>query len=108
MKNYVASAILDTCKVKPVPDIFQDMIETDLKKLEEKERRHKVKSNLTRKEEVEAMESIEANSDLVVRTADKGCLVVVLNGTLYKKLNLEILQDITTYRNFQKILLNYF
>lgn len=37
-----------------------------------------------------------------MRTADKGGSVVVFNGTLYKKLNITILQDTTIYKSLSK------
>lgn len=74
------------------------MVEKDLVALEETEKHWNVKRNLTFNNN-KAIDSICANHDIVVKTADKGGSVVVLNATLYKNFNMDILQDTAMYKS---------
>lgn len=54
-------------------------------------------SNINKKEMI-ALKELKNNKDLIIRAADKGGAVVILNAQLYNKLNMEILSDTTTYQ----------
>lgn len=52
--------------------------------------------NLTQGEK-RALKDLKQNKDLFVRKADKGGVIIVLNGGLYRKLNLEMLSDTNNF-----------
>ena len=57
----------------------------------------KNKSNLS-KNEWEAMKSLKENDSIVIKEADKGGAVVVMNKTHYYNMVVKILQDEVTYK----------
>lgn len=73
-------------------DLFQDQVEEDLRSLfRDLNKSLSTKNNLSDKVH-KALKEL-TNKDLIVRGADKGGVVVILNGGLYKKLNLTLLAD---------------
>lgn len=76
-------------------DDFQYLIEQDLKALYE--RKVKGKKNLTYKQN-EAITTLKENVNIVVRPADKGGSVVLLDRDLYFSLILSTLEDNLSYR----------
>lgn len=87
----------------PVLDLFQEAIELDLVTLKQTSISKKSIDNITHSER-QALLDIQNNLDLVVQKADKGGAVVLLDGGLYKKLDLEILGDTNTYTHLSNVL----
>ncbi|XP_056419511.1 saxiphilin-like [Hyla sarda] len=79
----------------PVLDMFQEAVERDLTTLAHTKSHHA--NNLTRLEQA-ALDSLSTADDLVVRQADKGGAVVILDKGLYRQINLDMLSDPNTYR----------
>ncbi|CAJ0956543.1 unnamed protein product [Ranitomeya imitator] len=77
-----------------VLDTFQELVERDLMKLDSNI--NFVHDNLTVLER-QAISNLRHNEDLLIRQADKGGGVVILNAGLYYVENLRILSDCSTY-----------
>ncbi|CAJ0939001.1 unnamed protein product [Ranitomeya imitator] len=77
-----------------VLDTFQELVERDLMKLDSNI--DFVHDNLTVLER-QAISNLRHNEDLLIRQADKGGGVVILNAGLYYVENLRILSDCSTY-----------
>lgn len=54
--------------------------------------------NLAMQAEFMALDVLSKNTDVVIRSTDKGGAIVVLDSGLYIKLNQELLDDINTYK----------
>lgn len=78
-----------------VLDLFQGLIEKDLKILYNQALTKK--HNLT-KSEFLALDALSKNKEVVIRNADGGGAIIVLDSGLYNKLNRLMLDDITTYK----------
>lgn len=76
--------------------MFQDLVEHDLTILKDKVKHQNIPQNLTLWEK-KALKEIKNNKDLIVRRADKGGAIAILNGGLYRKFNQDILSDRNTY-----------
>lgn len=78
-------------------DVFQDWVEEDLKALHARVHSSKLsRGNLSGVED-KALKDIKNNSDIIIRVADKGGAVVVLDWGLYRKLNMSLLGYRDTY-----------
>ena len=62
----------------------------------------KNKSNIL-KNEWKAVKSLKENDSIVIKEADKGGTVVVMNKSHYNSMVVEILQDEVTYKKPMKI-----
>lgn len=82
----------------PVFDRFQELVERDLTELDQRVNvtKRKTKCNLNLGER-SALTSFD-NSDIIIRQADKGGNIILLDAGLYKKLNDDMLGDSNTYR----------
>lgn len=76
-------------------EVFQDVVEKGLVELAGSSTQP-FKKNLTRAE-MSAMKKIKSNTDIIVKNADKGGMVVVLNREDYKQEALRQLSDTQTY-----------
>ncbi|CAJ0935390.1 unnamed protein product [Ranitomeya imitator] len=81
-------------------DSFQECIEEDLIELKKKSSCNHNRPNLSKLER-KALEEIRGNQDLMVRRADKGGAVVLLNAGLYVQQNMVMLNNSNTYRRLQ-------
>lgn len=77
-------------------DIFQDLVEQNLVALK-KRGHHNIPKNNISKYERAALKHLKSKCDIVMCKADKGGTVIIINGGLYHKLNMEFLGDINTY-----------
>uniref|UniRef100_A0A8C5M9D4 Reverse transcriptase domain-containing protein n=1 Tax=Leptobrachium leishanense TaxID=445787 RepID=A0A8C5M9D4_9ANUR len=77
-------------------DTFDQMIQRDIRKLE-KNTRHTKPSNLT-KEEYEGLKQIKRDTNLIIKPADKGGGVVILNKEQYHQETCRLLNDPVTYK----------
>lgn len=86
-----------------VLDTFQDLVERDLKMLDNdiKSHKYKIRQNLN-KGERKALKEVKNNLDIVVRQADKGGCVVLLNAGLYKSCNETMLHEDETYKSLSQ------
>lgn len=78
-------------------DLFQELVEHDLVALDKSFKSQHTPNNITQKEKI-ALKQLSDNKDLIVRKADKGGAVIIMNGGLYKILNKNMLDDETVYR----------
>ncbi|XP_044148864.1 protein YAE1 homolog isoform X1 [Bufo gargarizans] len=83
----------------PVLDRFQELVERDLVTLNDKVSSQDIAQkcdNLSYKEN-RALKELMLLKDIVIKQADKGGAVVVLDSYIYKKQNLAMLEDNSTY-----------
>lgn len=82
-----------------IVDLFQNIVESELVKLQElcQQDNNRNKINLT-KQETTALKALKMRSDIVIRQADKGGTVVILDTASYKQEALRQLEDHITYR----------
>ncbi|CAJ0926641.1 unnamed protein product [Ranitomeya imitator] len=78
----------------------RECIEEDLIELKKKSSCNHNRPNLSKLER-KALEEIRGNQDLMVRRADKGGAVVLLNAGLYVQQNMVMLNNSNTYRRLQ-------
>lgn len=81
----------------PSLDVFQELIERELTMLHNNVNLGTKQNNLTfggRK----ALRELSNNPHIVVRSADKGCAITVLDRELYRILSLNALNDTNTYQ----------
>lgn len=80
-------------------DLFQDLVERNLTILHnnESDKAMEKTENLPISQQ-KVLKELARNPHIVVRNADKGGPVVVLDSELYRLQNLNILKDDTTYR----------
>lgn len=79
-------------------DFFQDIVERDLTvHNRQKENDSKQKGHISTLQQ-RALKELTDNPHIIIRNADKGGAVVVLNKELYRLQNNDILKDATTYR----------
>lgn len=80
-------------------DTFQELVEKDLRTLHVNttKKDSKYRNNITHAEK-QALRNLSANEQIVIRSADKGGAIVVLDSELYRKVNYDILSDVHTYR----------
>lgn len=76
-------------------DLFQDLIERELTNLHEKVDLS-FQENMTHAEKL-ALTTLSSREDIIIRMADKGCAITVLDRGLYNILNVNMLNDINTY-----------
>lgn len=76
--------------------ILDTFLEQDLVSLGKSINSREHKYNIT-KQEHNAIKKLKSNCDLVIRKADKGGTIIILNGGLYKKLSFNFLSDTDTY-----------
>ncbi|XP_068098889.1 uncharacterized protein [Hyperolius riggenbachi] len=75
-------------------DTFQDLVESELVQLQKTSR---ASPNLTKREH-DALQSLQNNDSIVIRNADKGGAVVVLDSEMYRAEALRQLDDKETYQ----------
>ncbi|CAJ0963763.1 unnamed protein product [Ranitomeya imitator] len=80
--------------------LLDECIEEDLIELKKKSSCNHNRPNLSKLER-KALEEIRGNQDLMVRRADKGGAVVLLNAGLYVQQNMVMLNNSNTYRRLQ-------
>ncbi|XP_056410173.1 uncharacterized protein LOC130340502 [Hyla sarda] len=81
-------------------DRFQELVERDLVKLNEQVSRNNAYDNLNKNERI-ALKELSENKSIVIRNADKGGNIIVLDSGLYKQLNEDMLLDTSTYRKLR-------
>uniref|UniRef100_A0A803JPB3 Reverse transcriptase domain-containing protein n=1 Tax=Xenopus tropicalis TaxID=8364 RepID=A0A803JPB3_XENTR len=80
-----------------VIDTFQDLVEDNLLSLKAEVDSKFSPSNLTKMEQI-ALEQLRNDHSLVIKNADKGGMVVVLDSETYKNEALRQLSDVSTYQ----------
>uniref|UniRef100_A0A8C5QHV8 Uncharacterized protein n=1 Tax=Leptobrachium leishanense TaxID=445787 RepID=A0A8C5QHV8_9ANUR len=77
-------------------DTFDQMVQRDIRKLEKKRRYTNRPSNLT-KEENEGLKQLSKDTNLIIKPADKGGGLVILNQEQYHLESCRLLNDAKTY-----------
>lgn len=81
-------------------DAFQEWVEADLLHLYTASQSARSGNNL-KCHERNALQELSKLSEIVIRQADKGGAIVILDSLIYKQENLKILSNRTTYRPLQ-------
>lgn len=82
----------------PTLDLLQDRVKNDLIGLHrDSEDKTYGSINITKREKM-ALKELKNNKNLIIRAADKGGAVVIMNAQKYIKINMEMLSDTSTYQ----------